>query len=250
MIDEGIPDRIDPLVDDPLYLNKNIPVYMTAIAESFTSQYYRSLSIPSWERFGYTVTHMESVTEQEAKEQLVYRWFKVRKELFGTARRDFYLSEKITFINHHNLWQHVVNTNKPSIIIEHDCQLHHDIKKSVEDYNFRPFASSHVLDPRREMRKKRKSNPYFRLKPSVGYYITPMGALQLIRYLDQRTEITRDINQFLADMCKTNKWLERHQLWLRERTPQELSEYVFAHEIFDAEYGKIVKDGSIHYQRS
>ena len=250
MIDEGIPDRIDPLVDDPLYLNKNIPVYMTAIAESFTSHYYRSLSIPSWERFGYTVTHTESVTEQEAKDQLIYRWFKVRKALFGTARRDFYLSEKISFVNHYNLWNQVVNTNKPSIIIEHDCQLHHDIKKSVGHYDLRPFTSSHVLNPSQEMRQQRKSNPYFRLKPSVGYYITPVGARKLLRYLSDRTEITRDTNQFLADMCKKNNWLQKHQLWLREKSPEELSEYVFAHEIFDAEYGKIVKDGSIHYQRS
>lgn len=143
--------------------DSNVPIWMISISDNPISQYWKSEVIDSWTDYGYSVNHFEAVTPKDLN--------KFAKELsFKSTRtgRPLTDTEKAVWCSHYSLWKKALKG--PLIVVEHDILLQEKLPSHFSNDKIDSFSVTYV--PRLKE---------YRLLPAGAYYITPLGAAELIK---------------------------------------------------------------------
>lgn len=144
------------------------------------SQMYARITIPSWEKFGYSVKRFEAVTPKD-----LYKKHKL--EFADKGNRDFTHTEMAVWYSHFELWCESVRENTKMIIVEHDSKLVKELPDlTAEGHKFLSFIN------RDFGRAKGKD-----MAPGSGYYITPLVAQRLVSQAVS-SKIVENSDGFLA----------------------------------------------------
>lgn len=107
--------------------NNKPAVHMIVIKDNPISEYYSEISTKSWERFGFSVLHIEAVTPETLND---YRFlkelnFQIKAKGRG-APREFTPTEKAIWASHHKIWRIASMKKNLTILAEHDAILLED----------------------------------------------------------------------------------------------------------------------------
>lgn len=110
-------------------------VRMISISENPTSQYYKSITKPSWEKFGFEVQDFEAITPKTMDHYIEkYNFDFSLNFLVPQVNRSYYDTEKAIWLSHYQNWVEIANgDDEGAIVIEHDAELLEDINPSEID---------------------------------------------------------------------------------------------------------------------
>lgn len=140
-----------------------IKIRMINMREHPVSEMYTRITIPSWEKFGYSIKKFEAVTPKDL--------YKKQKLDFGDkGNRNFTYTEIAVWYSHFELWCEAIRTNSKMIIIEHDSKLIKQLPDLTDEgHKFLSYIN-------RDFGKDKGTH----LAPGSGYYITPIVAQRLV----------------------------------------------------------------------
>jgi|694.fasta_scaffold08783_12 hypothetical protein len=99
---------------------------MIVIENDERSEYYHDYCKPSWESVGITVNRFNAITPKTLHRQKDLKFAKYStspKYVVRGLKVEITETERACFYSHFRLWQESVFTNKPILILEHDCIL-------------------------------------------------------------------------------------------------------------------------------
>lgn len=144
-------------------IDKSIPIYQIAISNDNISEYYKSLSIESFNKFGYyNIIHYEAIVPDTIPSGPLE--FTEKRIYTPKRQREWKEVEKAIWYSHFLLWQKIGKLKTPVIVIEQDCILKKEISSHITKrpiFSFACSMNSHSL-------------------AAVGYYITPLAANRMI----------------------------------------------------------------------
>jgi len=162
-------------------------VYIIAIENNVTSQYYLNRVKPSWEKGGFKVNEFKACTPDTLNKEYCGLHLNFgKRDQAGIKRRgeEITLTEKAVWYSHLSLWNKCRKDNKNIIIVEHDALLIHPMKLSYFN-NCKPivaFATAGVPACAKYcectdcIRTKKSRN----ITAGGAYYLTPKIARILI----------------------------------------------------------------------
>jgi GR25 family glycosyltransferase involved in LPS biosynthesis len=172
---------------------------MIVVAGDPTAEYYSNICIKTWNAYDYNVNIVDAVTPDQLNNYTELE-FKTRR--VSNKIREFTETEKAVFYSHFLMWRKVAKSNKPAIILEHDCMLYKplpDKKDSMWQQKYQTLCSFAPY-PQRLARHP---------SPSGGYYLSSQGArdlINLVKHDIHRRGTVLHNNDFYQDYywCQNN----------------------------------------------
>lgn len=162
---------------------EDVNVYQIVIRGNEISEYYHTYTKPSWEKAGFFVNRFNAITPDDLSdyEDLRFSDFVMsRKYTAKGLKKVFTPTEKAVWYSHFLLWEKCLGTNKPIIVLEHDCLL---------------------LEPEKIVAHDKSEMIFYDTAAMGSYYLTPKAAKELVhKAINQR--ITAGPYAFIADVIR------------------------------------------------
>ena len=180
-------------------------IYFIVMTDNLISMTMYEISRKSWIQyfngdatiFRHEATVPSTIDEGDAAIPLNFGRKGPMKEF--TKWRDFSPGEMAAWYSHARLWQKVIKTNKPSIVLEHDCYLE------------RPMNTSHLYSHEMVCFSTFYGGSDPDIRAGNGYYITPYAAKRLTQ---NRPEfINMQVDSWITKVCDNlgeYKYFARH----------------------------------------
>ena len=194
--------------------NCNTPIWMISISDNPISRYWKSEVIDSWTGRGYIVNHFEAITPKNIAAFDQELTFKNNQK-----RRPFTDTEKAVFCSHYCLWKRALEG--PLIVVEHDILLQCDLPDVFSNELLDGFAITYVPHLKQ-----------YRMLPAGAYYITPLGARELIAAATSKP-ITSNVDAYL----------HRLGLSINRKHPDTYGTNLIAEQMFDPSIGTTIQHG-------
>ena len=183
----------------------NPDIYFIVISDNLISTTMYEISRKSWMEqwqgkanfYRHEATVPKTIPEGDAIVPLNFG----RKAPMSEFRswRDFSPGEMASWYSHARLWQKCIETNRPTIVLEHDCFLERPMStRDIYSHEMVCFSTMHGGD-----------DPDIRC--GNGYYITPYAAKQLIEL--RSTKIDHNLDAWVMKCCDNlgeYKYFARH----------------------------------------
>jgi GR25 family glycosyltransferase involved in LPS biosynthesis len=183
-------------------------IWMIQIPDNGVSDYYKKLSLPTWEKFGYEINMFDAVTPDTLNN---YNYLEFGKYY---DFREFTDTEKAGFYSHVELWKKCIDMNEPITIIEHDVEcLSEEIPIISELFAFATFQNDDAWE--NYCGHRFRGHPFwgegFKIcPPTHAYYMTPHYAELLLDIVTSRPQYSFVDDILFIAMGKDETYITEH----------------------------------------
>jgi GR25 family glycosyltransferase involved in LPS biosynthesis len=183
-------------------------IWMIQIPDNSVSDYYKKLSLSTWEKFGYKINMFDAITPKILDD---YDYLEFGKYY---DFREFTDTEKAGFYSHVELWKKCIDMNEPITIIEHDVEcLSEEIPIISELFAFATFQNDDAWE--NYCGHRFRGHPFwgegFKIcPPTHAYYMTPHYAELLLDIVTSRPQYSFVDDILFIAMGKDETYITEH----------------------------------------